>query len=113
MSARSFAPLPLGCCGCLYPPDMLPGTGLGECVVAGDGDGGILIVRADPHIAVSGQLLRDWHDRLPGPFGLECHGDPDHIGDLIRVEAADQRVVYVITRVADRANDVWEASWPD
>lgn len=113
MSARRLTPLPLGCCGCLCPSDVLPGTGLGECVVAGDGAGGVLVVRADPRIAVSGLLLRDWHDSRPAPFGLECHGDPDHIGDLIRVEAADQRVVYVITRAADRANDIWEASWPD
>ena len=110
---RLYEPLPLGVTGTLCPSDELPGTGLGECVVAGDGEGGVLIVRADPRIAVSGLLLRDWHDGQPGSFTLECHGSPDHIGDLIRVEAADERVVYVITRVADRANDIWEASWPD
>src|ERR1700677_4968944 len=98
VSTRSFTPLPLGCCGCLCAPDLLAGTGLGECMVAGDGEGGVVVVRADPRVAVSGVLLRDWHDALPGSFSLECRGDPDHIGDLIRVNAAGQRLRDVGTR---------------
>ena len=112
-AAARYTPLDLGVTGTLCPPDVLPGTGLGECVVAGDGEGGILIVRADPRIAVSGRLLRDWHDAQPPGFALQCSGDPDCIGDLIRVEAADGRAVYVIARRADCAYDVWEACWPD
>lgn len=107
-----FAPLPRGVTGVLCPPRKAL-TGLGECVLAGDGDGGVLVVRADPRIAVSGMLLRDWHDGTPACISLECHGDPDHAGDVIRVETAAQRVVYVVTHAADPVNDVWEARWPD
>jgi hypothetical protein len=106
-----FTPLPAGVAGTLCPP-VASGT-FGECVVAGDGSDGILIVRADPCIAVSGMLLRDWHEGTPGYISLECRGNPGHEGDLIRIEGASRRVVYVITRAADPVNDVWEACWPD
>lgn len=110
---RRFAPLPIGCVACLCPADLLSGTGLGELVVAGDGCGGIVIVRADPRIAIEGRLLRDWHDAAPPGFTLECTGLPGHAGDVIRAGAADQRVVYVVRGTADQVNDVLEACWPD
>lgn len=113
MSRTRLEPLPAGCTGCLCPPDLASAAGLGECTVAGDGAGGILIVRADPRIAVSGRLLSDWHEMAPAGFSLECQGDTDHIGDVIRIEAGGSRAVYLITGAADRANDVWEARWPD
>lgn len=111
MSER-FAPLPRGVTGTLCPLNEVP-AGLGKFVVAGDGDGGVVIVRADPRIAVSGRLLLDWHDEAPRFMTLECHGKPDHAGDVIRVDAAGERAVYVVTHVADRVNEVWEARWPD
>lgn len=113
MSRTSLEPLPLGCVGCLCSSDLASAAGLGECTVAGDGLGGIVIVRADPRIAVSGLLLGDWHDLVPPGFSLECQGAPDHVGDVIRAGAGADRVVYVITAVADRASDLWEARWPD
>ena len=113
MSRTHLEPLPAGCTGTLCSPDLASAAGLGECTVAGDGAGGVLIVRADPRIAVNGRLLRDWHEMAPPGFSLECRGDADHIGDVIRVEAEGSRAVYLITGTADRANDVWEARWPD
>lgn len=113
MSRPRLEPLPAGCTGCLCTPDLASAAGLGECTVAGDGAGGILVVRADPRIAVEGRLLRDWHELTPPGFSLECCGDADHIGDVIRAEGRGGRAVYVITGVADRANGVWEARWPD
>lgn len=109
----ALEPLPPGCEGCLYPRHLVPDTGLGECIVAGDGAGGILIVRADPRIAISGLLLRDWHDGTPPGISLECRGNPDCIGDVIRAEGAARRAVYVVTGVAGRVNGVWEGRWPD
>lgn len=88
-------------------------SGLGECVIATDLDGTRSIVQADPVIGVSGVLLHDWHDGTPDCISLECAGDPDHIGDVIRVDTADRRVVYVVTRLANRYTDVFEARWPD
>jgi hypothetical protein len=104
-----WEPLPPGIQGCLCPQDLLPG--LGQCIVAGRAGGGLTVVRADPAIAVSGKLLRDWHDAgTPPGISLECRLNPDHIGDLIRVETADRRVIYAVTRVR---GDAWEARWPD
>ena len=86
--------------------------------MAGDGAGGILIVRADPRIAVSGMLLLDWHDAVPPGISLECQRVTGHIGDVIRVEAEEERAVYVVTRLINpgeplEGNLVWEARWPD
>jgi hypothetical protein len=109
-----FEPLPPGVAGCLCPQDgRLAGTGLGQCIVAGREGDVITVVQADPAIAVGGELLRDWHLATPDYISLECRGTPDHIGDLIRVEATERRVIYVVTRVKDRENDIWEARWPD
>ena len=113
MSRTRLEPLPAGCTGCLCPADLASAAGLGECTVTGDGAGGVLVVRADPRIAVNGRLLRDWHEMTPPGFSLECRGGADHIGDVIRVETAGSRAVYLITGAADRASDVWEARWPD
>ena len=113
MSRTRLEPLPAGCTGCLCPPDLASAAGLGECTVAGDGAGGVLIVRADPRIAVSGRLLLDWHEMVPPGFSLECRGAADHVGDVIRAGTGGSRAVYLITGAADRANDVWEARWPD
>lgn len=112
VSAPRFAPLPRGVTGTLCSPDEVP-AGLGQFTVAGDGDGGVVIVRADPRIAVSGRLLRDWHEEAPGFITLECHGEPDHAGDVIRAAAAGERAVYVVTGMTDRVHGVWEARWPD
>ena len=111
-------PLPAGCTGCLCPADLASAVGLGECTVAGDGTGGVLIVRADPRIAVAGMLLLGWHDAVPPGFSLECQGDADYIGDVIRVEAEGERAVYVVTRLVNPGESswgklVWEARWPD
>jgi hypothetical protein len=108
-----FEPLPRGVAGTLRFQDGASRDGLGECVVEGDGDGGIVIVRADPRVAVSGVLLRDWHEGTPGYITLECAGDPDHIGDVVRFDGANRRVVYAIRCATDPVNDVWEARWPD
>ncbi len=118
MSRTRFKPLSAGCTGCLCPSDLASAAGLGECTVAGDGAGGILIVRADPRIAVSGMLLLDWHEMVPPGMSLECQRAPDHIGDVIRVEAEEERAVYVVTRLVNPGeppggNLVWEARWPD
>lgn len=108
-----FTPLPAGVAGTLRFQDGLSWDGLGECVVEGDGDGGIVIVRADPRVAVSGMLLRDWHEGTPGYIALECLGAPDHIGDVVRFDGVNRRVIYMIRRAVDPVNDVWEATWPD
>ena len=118
MSRTRLEPLPAGCTGCLCPPDLASAAGLGECTVAGDGAGGVLVVRADPRIAVSGRLLLDWHEMVPPGFSLECRGGADHIGNVIRVEADNERAVYVVTRLVNPGgspwgNLIWEARWPD
>ena len=118
MSRTHLEPRPIGRPGCLCPPDLASAAGLGECIVAGDGAGGILIVRADPRIAVSGMLLLGWHDMTPPGFSLECRSGTGHIGDVIRAEAEDSRAVYVVTRLVTPGeppwgNLIWEASWPD
>lgn len=109
IKARACEPLPAGITGCLCPQDLLVGTGLGECVVRGTASGVLEIDRADPVIAVEGRLLLDWHIVTPPGISLECKGGGWPEGDVIRVEAADRRVVYVVTRRVDSEHDVWEA----
>ena len=58
------------------PADLASATGLGQCIVGGDGAGGIRIMQADPRIAVSGRLLLDWHDMVPPGFSLRLPGRP-------------------------------------
>jgi hypothetical protein len=118
MSRTRLEPLSAGCTGCLCDPDLASAAGLGECIVAGDGAGGVVIVRADPRIAVSGILLLGWHDMTPPGFSLECRGGTGHIGDVIRAGAGIGRAVYVVTRLVTsgeppRGNLIWEACWPD
>lgn len=80
--------------------------GLGELVVAGDGHGSLVVVRSDPRIAVSIQLLTDWHQGVPPGVALSCRS-ATHLGDVIRVGSA----VYVIERVLSGV--AFEAVWPD
>ncbi len=106
-------PLPPGVTGALCRPEVAGWAALGECLLTTDTEGSWLVTRADPAIAVSGELLMIWHDKTPEPLSLECRDAAAHLGDVIRIAAANQRVVYVVTRRVDAECDVREARWPD
>lgn len=79
-------------------------TVLGECVVTAVGDR-LRVDRADPEIVIAPEFL----DEIRAG---RHHEDVHLVGDLLRIEALNRRVVYRVGEmIPDRRG--YYAAWPD
>ena len=82
-------------------------VGIGELVLRVV-DGALWVDRADPRIWLAGELL---HQIREGRHHPDVHLE----GDLLRIEAVNERVAYRVfgQERADLPRDLWLAAWPD
>lgn len=90
-------------------PDGWQGPGLdalvGEFVVHHEDDGTLTVVRADPRILISVELLEEFREGRRTP-------EVTVTGDVLRIEAANRTVIY---RIGDEVPymHAYYAEWPD
>jgi hypothetical protein len=90
--------------GTLVTPPLPPDNSFGELELCYRRGTGISIVRADPRVRISGELIRAQFDgRLMPGARLVIHG-------------SNRKAVYVIGayhEATEHAGDWYEAEWPD
>lgn len=99
-----------------------------------DGTSDLIIDRADPHVWISDQLLRELYYGEDSPWAwlrvdatlvrnercdtVNCCAQEDvgtcFMGAILTIKAHNCTVIYEIGRwVTDQYSGLWEASWPD
>jgi hypothetical protein len=91
--------------GCLYPE----GPPRGDCVITALADGSVVVVRADPRVLISGELL-DEITRHPAENAW-CEFTADD-GVLLKIKGVNRTVVYRITGYVAPLHG-YIAEWPD
>lgn len=87
----------------------------GDCVVHANEDGTLTIIRADPRVLVSVEILDEIRDGKGHPATHLDYLPADHepmTGAVLTIDGVNRRVIY---RIAEQVPDLnaYYAEWPD
>jgi hypothetical protein len=93
-----------------YNRDQAAEQSPGYCRIRGG-----IILRADPEVWITPELLAILHEETSIVTDLTCAGPPGcPAGDLLLIhDMLGRRVLYQITGPAPAAVPLWTAKWPD